>query len=190
MIRELDRDELFDKAKGEILDEIVNLSLVGAEKWESILKKKLWSAVAAHVFDQILMPAAAVDNAGTFNTLIDIKLKHWADKELANKSVQTGWETLSEVFREQVQSLDARASRSGAHDPVFDRLKEAVLEAALSEHKWDAKALDYLRVIQLNAMEDRLVPDRRAWDRAIQFMTTSVQDRLNEVDIALVVLDR
>ncbi|KHN75519.1 Dynamin-like protein [Toxocara canis] len=179
LMRELDRDELFEKAKGEILDEIVNLSLVGAEKWESILKKKLWNAVAAHVFDQILMPAAAVDNAGTFNTLIDIKLKHWADKELASKSIQTGWETLSEVFRQQVES-DARSARSN-HDPIFDRLKGAVMEAALSEHKWDSKALDYLRVIQLNAMEDRLVPDRRSWDRAIQFMTTSVQERLNEI---------
>lgn len=177
-IRELDRDELFEKAKGEILDEIVNLSMVPAEVWESKLKSKLWNSVAAHVFDQILMPAAAVDNAGTFNTLIDIKLKHWADKDLAFKSIQTGWDTLAEVFRQQVESEE---KQKGEHDPIFDRLKAAVLDAAMSEHLWDSKALDYLRVIQLNAMEDRLIPDKRSWDRAIDFMSRTVQDRLTEV---------
>ncbi|KAL3993981.1 Dynamin-like 120 kDa protein form S1 domain protein [Acanthocheilonema viteae] len=177
-IRELDRDELFDKARGEILDEIVNLSLVPAEQWENFLKKRLWDAVASHIFDQILMPACSVDNAGTFNTLVDIKMKHWADKDLASKSIQTGWEILSELFRKQMED-DAKHRKDKDND-VFHRLKHAVLEAALSEHQWDSKAMDYLRVIQLNAMEDRVVPDHRSWDNTIEFMTSAIRDRLSE----------
>ncbi|CAG9536395.1 unnamed protein product [Cercopithifilaria johnstoni] len=176
-IRELDRDELFDKARGEILDEIVDLSLVPAEQWEKFLRKKLWDAVETHIFDQILMPACSVDSAGTFNTLVDIKMRHWADKDLASKSIQTGWEILSELFRKQ---MDDTKHRKDEDNEVFDRLKRAVLEAALNEHQWDGKAMDYLRVIQLNAMEDRIVPDRRSWDNAIEFMTSAIQNYLAE----------
>ena len=70
------------------MDEIVNLSQVSADEWEQLLRTYLWNAISIYVFDQILMHASSVDNAGTFNTLIDIKLKHWAEKELANRSVQ------------------------------------------------------------------------------------------------------
>ncbi|VDN04046.1 unnamed protein product [Thelazia callipaeda] len=180
LIRELDRNELFEKAKGEILDEIVNLSLIPAEQWEESLKKKLWNVVSTHVFDHILLPACAVDNAGAFNTLVDIKMKHWADKDLANKSIQTGWEALSELFKKQMENDSAQLKNDDVQ--IFIGLKKAVLEAALSEHKWDDKAMDYLvpRVIQLNAMEDRLVPDRRSWDNAINFMILAVNERLNE----------
>uniref|UniRef100_A0A914VQK9 Dynamin-like GTPase OPA1, mitochondrial n=1 Tax=Plectus sambesii TaxID=2011161 RepID=A0A914VQK9_9BILA len=173
-LRELDRDELFDKAKGEILDEIVNLSQVNAHQWESALENKMWDKVANNVFDQIYMPAALVESAGTFNTLIDIKLKHWADKELASTSVQVGWETLSELFQKQVET-DAKRSD---HDALFDGLKSAVLAAAMERHKWDDKALDYLRVIQLNALDDRVVPDKYSWDQALKFMQEVVRKRL------------
>lgn len=58
---------------------------------------------------------------------------------------QTGWETLSELFKKQVQA-DVK-QRKGDYDDIFDRLKNAVLEAALSEHRWDNKALDYLVIL-------------------------------------------
>ncbi|KIH54291.1 hypothetical protein ANCDUO_15564, partial [Ancylostoma duodenale] len=176
-IRQLDRDELFDKARGEILDEIVNLSLVTAEEWEKLLQTKLWDTICSHVFDQILMPAWVVDNAGSFNTLVDIRLKHWADKELPQRSINSGWETLREVFSRQVNH---DASRSD-HDPIFDPLKEAVVQEAMSSHQWDSKALDYLRVIQLNAMDDRAVPDRKSWDSACHFMGQTASNRLAAV---------
>jgi optic atrophy protein 1 len=176
-IRELDRDELFDKARSEILDECVNLSLLSAEEWDEILKKSLWGSISPHVFDQILMPASNVDNAGSFNTLIDIKLKHWVDKGLANQAIQVGWQTISDVYKRQFEN----SATNRNHDELFDKLKAAVLDAALQEHQWDSKALDYLRVIQMNAMEDRMVPDKKSWEKACSFMQKAVDERLQEV---------
>ncbi|KAF1764773.1 hypothetical protein GCK72_004723 [Caenorhabditis remanei] len=177
-IRQLNRDELYDKARGEILDEIVNLSLIGVEEWERLLQEKLWSEISSHVFDQILMPAYASSSSGSFNTTVDIKLKHFADKQLAQKSIETGWDTLKEVFFKQINQ-DARTRKD--HDPVFDPLKEAVIEEAMLTHGWDDKAMDYLRVIQLNAMEDRAVQDKRSWDSACNFLQKAATERLNAV---------
>ena len=59
-VRELDRDELFEKARGEILDEIINLSLVSPQTWEQALGEKLWDKVAGFAFENIYLPAAQV----------------------------------------------------------------------------------------------------------------------------------
>ena len=138
-VRELDRDELFEKARGElvlpilaicfssyvlgeILDEIINLSLVSPQTWEQALGEKLWDKVAGFAFENIYLPAAQValvrneffsyhllqshgtnkqisqhNRTGTFNTTVDIKLKQWTETQLPVKSVEVGWETLKEV---------------------------------------------------------------------------------------------
>ena len=69
-IRELDRNELFEKARGEILDEVVNLSLVSPKEWEEALMKKLWEKVATHVFENLYLPAAQSDTSGWFFFLL------------------------------------------------------------------------------------------------------------------------
>lgn len=57
-LRESGRDELFDKAKGEILDEVVTLSQISAKKWEEALNEKLWDKLSNYVFENIYLPAA------------------------------------------------------------------------------------------------------------------------------------
>nr|KAF6478241.1 OPA1 mitochondrial dynamin like GTPase [Molossus molossus] len=87
-LRELDRNELFEKAKNEILDEVISLSQVTPKHWEEILQQSLWERVSTHVIENIYLPAAQTMNSGTFNTTVDIKLKQWTDKQLPNKAVE------------------------------------------------------------------------------------------------------
>ena len=62
-LRELDPDELFEKARGDILDEVINLSLVSPQTWEDAISKKLWEKVAPYVFENIYLPAAAMSGS-------------------------------------------------------------------------------------------------------------------------------
>merc|ERR1719412_159525 len=77
--RELDRDELFEKARGEILDEVINLSLVSPQTWEEAIGEKLWEKVSNYVFENIYLasaqshlssgrPISTHNRTGTFNT--------------------------------------------------------------------------------------------------------------------------
>lgn len=174
-IRELDRNELFEKARGEILDEVVNLSLVSPKEWEEALMKKLWEKVATHVFENLYLPAAQSDTSGTFNTTVDIRLKQWADQQLPRRSVECGWETLKEEFRRLVD----KAKLSKDHDDIFDQLKGAVVDEAMRKHQWEDKAAEVLRVIQLNTLEDRSVHDKQQWDSAVNFVKQSVTEKLD-----------
>lgn len=57
--RELDRDELFERARAELLDQSAELSAVAAPAWELRLQAALWAAAAERVFASIYLPAAA-----------------------------------------------------------------------------------------------------------------------------------
>ncbi|KAK7824541.1 hypothetical protein U0070_021462 [Myodes glareolus] len=138
-LRELDRNELFEKAKNEILDEVISLSQVTPKHWEEILQQSLWERVSTHVIENIYLPAAQTMNSGTFNTTVDIKLKQWTDKQLPNKAVEVAWETLQEEF-----SRFMTEPKGKEHDDIFDKLKEAVKEESIKRHKWNDFAEDSL----------------------------------------------
>ncbi|XP_005383262.1 PREDICTED: dynamin-like 120 kDa protein, mitochondrial isoform X4 [Chinchilla lanigera] len=179
-LRELDRNELFEKAKNEILDEVISLSQVTPKHWEEILQQSLWERVSTHVIENIYLPAAQTMNSGTFNTTVDIKLKQWTDKQLPNKAVEVAWETLQEEF-----SRFMTEPKGKEHDDIFDKLKEAVKEESVKRHKWNDFAEDSLRVIQHNALEDRSISDKQQWDAAIYFMEEALQARLRDTENAI-----
>ncbi|KAL1789305.1 dynamin-like 120 kDa protein, mitochondrial isoform X4 [Sigmodon hispidus] len=179
-LRELDRNELFEKAKNEILDEVISLSQVTPKHWEEILQQSLWERVSTHVIENIYLPAAQTMNSGTFNTTVDIKLKQWTDKQLPNKAVEVAWETLQEEF-----SRFMTEPKGKEHDDIFDKLKEAVKEESIKRHKWNDFAEDSLRVIQHNALEDRSITDKQQWDAAIYFMEEALQARLKDTENAI-----
>ncbi|XP_017018900.1 dynamin-like GTPase OPA1, mitochondrial isoform X4 [Drosophila kikkawai] len=177
-LRESGRDELFDKAKGEILDEVVTLSQISAKKWDDALNAKLWEKLSNYVFENIYLPAAQSDS---FNTMVDIKLRQWAEQALPAKSVEAGWEALQLEFI----SLMERSKKSQDHDGIFDQLKGAVVDEAIRRHSWEDKAIDMLRVIQLNTLEDRFVHTKSEWDSAVKFLETSVNAKLVQTEETL-----
>ncbi|XP_049572902.1 dynamin-like GTPase OPA1, mitochondrial isoform X11 [Syngnathus scovelli] len=179
-LRELDRNELYEKAKNEILDEVINLSQVTPQHWEAILQKKLWERVSTHVIENIYLPAAQTMDSGTFNTTVDIKLKQWTDKQLPHKALEVAWETLQEEFARFMAEYKGKDQ-----DDIFDKLKEAVKDESIKRHKWNERAMDSLRVIQHNALEDRSITDKPQWDAAIQFMEQTLQSRLKDTEAVI-----
>lgn len=72
-----------------------------------------------------------------------------------------------------------KASEAPDHDGIFDDLKESVVAEAMNRHAWEDKASEMLRVIQLNALDDRSISDKRDWDQAVKFLETSLKEKLN-----------
>jgi len=173
-LRELDRDELFEKARSEILDEVVNLSQVTVQEWESLLTQKLWDKVSNYVFEAIYLPAAQTGNPKRFNTTVDIRLKGWADSQLAQTSIEAGTEALQHEFTQFME----KSMKGKSSDNLFDPLKEAVVKEALERHKWETKGSDVLRMNQLNTLEDNCVSSKQQWDGAVKFLENTIKERL------------
>ncbi|OUC45912.1 dynamin family protein [Trichinella nativa] len=173
-------DELYARAKTEILDELVQLNATSTAEWETALREKLWETMSSYVFENILISAFVGDKPHAFNTTVDIKLKHWADTQLPRKCVDAGWAVLREQF--------TRLNVSKKHQPedgwssCYKPLKEAVIEKALNSHTWNKRALESLRIIQQNALEDRTVPSKACWKDAILFMEDKIKLRLKELE--------
>ncbi|CAH4029218.1 unnamed protein product [Pieris brassicae] len=175
--RELDRDELFERARAELLDKSAELSGVPAAAWEARLQNALWAAAAQRIFSGIYLPAAAhaSEDVDKFNTSVDIKLREWAENELATLSIQAGRQALREEFSELM-------SKSSDSDAIYEPVKKAAVDEALSRHQWEERAQDVLRVLQVNALQDRCVASRGDWDSAVSLMEDALKERLKTTE--------
>ncbi|XP_050060305.1 dynamin-like 120 kDa protein, mitochondrial isoform X2 [Aphis gossypii] len=181
---ELDRDDLFEKARGEVLNEVVNLSLVSVKDWEEKLNAELWNSISHYIIENVYLPAGysvnQTNSTASFNTVVDIKLKQFAEEQLPRKSINIGWIVLKDMFKtmfEKNQNQKLQAS-----DEILENLKTAVIDEALTRHSWEDKALEMLRVIQLNTLEDRCIKDKYNWDQAAQFLTSTLEHNLKVTD--------
>lgn len=114
--------------------------------------------------------------------MVDIKLRQWAEQALPAKSVESGWETLQIEFKKLIDL----AKKSPDHEDIFDNLKGAVVEESIKRHSWEDKAMDMLRIIQLNTLEDRCVHDKSEWDQAVRFFEESIKSKLQSTDQTMV----
>lgn len=146
--RELDRDELFEIGKNQILDQIIKLSHLNADFWESLLFKKFNDSFKEFIFEQIYLPAAQKNNPDEFNIQVDIALKNWIDYVLPAHTVETGWQVLAEQFMEVLIDNDNEACKKDHNCEtdynLFKKLKMAVANEVISQHRWDPKANDVL----------------------------------------------
>ncbi|XP_047999923.1 dynamin-like 120 kDa protein, mitochondrial isoform X4 [Leguminivora glycinivorella] len=181
--RELDRDELFERARAELLDQSAELSAIPAAAWEKRLNSALWTTASGKVFNGIYLPSAATaqEDVDKFNTSVDIKLREWAEAELPIQSIQAGLDALRDEFEEVM-------AKGGEGDPVFDALRKEAVEQALMRHRWEDRAQDVLRVLQLNALQDRCVGTRSDWDNAVALMEQALRDQLQATEKELTAL--
>lgn len=75
-----------------------------------------------------------------FNTMIDVKLQEWTDRELPSQCVTLGHRVLLDEF----QNLIEQEQNKSSNDPIANNLKNHLVQTCRSQHRWDSKALDSL----------------------------------------------
>ncbi|EDV24155.1 uncharacterized protein TRIADDRAFT_27324 [Trichoplax adhaerens] len=181
--RELDRNELFDRGKAEILDTVLTLSQLQPMEWYTKLKDKLWLSISEHFVENIYIPAAQTESSSKFNTYADIKLKEWSKSHLSGNCVTIGWETLLDEFAAALRknvAVSRSAGMSSVDNKLFDDLKEAVINICNRNHTISNNNIEKMHVIQSNALEDLSVPDKQQWESAAKFLEETLNDKLKQ----------
>jgi len=161
-VRELDRNQLFEKAKEEILDRLVQINVLDEGKFEDELKDAIWARIEKHFVKEIYLPAeSGAGGASEFNTLADIRLRHFTNLRLPTIALEAAGDLLLSHFDQTVSSQNAIFSG------LFDHVKK---ESRSSFHheleQISPTILDELRVLQQATVSNRFIQSSPEWQAA------------------------
>lgn len=175
--RELSREDLFEKVKSEILDEVVNLSSKKNQYWEEKLKKDLWDLTKDFIFDKVFFPSYLDCKDNLSKTKIEINLN-----ELSNFMPSTSVKSAKNVFLNEFKKLLVNTKKIN-YDEIYDTFKLFVCEDRLQKiFEWDDKAEESLKVIQFHALQNNSIPDNNEWKLGINNLQNVMKEKLNDLD--------
>lgn len=175
--RELTREDLFEKAKSELLDEVVNLSLKKNQYWEEQIKGDLWNLTKDFVFDKVFFPSYLDCKDNLSKTKLEINLN-----ELSSFMPSTSIQSATNVFLNEFKNLLLN-QRKINYDEIFDQFKVFVCEERLrKDYKWESKAEEVLKIIQFVALQNNSIPDSNEWRSAVNNVQTVMREKLKELD--------
>lgn len=167
------REDLFNRARYELLDQLSSLGNTHPDKWEKVLLKRMWTELRPTFLDDVLIKAYERGNRPGFNTTVDINLARIVDGVLPKTCVNIARDTLLATFEEII--ADNRGRKE--HDPILNQMERAVLDQVHKRFHWDSKAVNSLHVIQVSLLEDHTVPDRTAWDHTLSVMNDALREQ-------------
>ncbi|XP_065889413.1 dynamin-like GTPase OPA1, mitochondrial [Dysidea avara] len=177
--RVLDRNDLFEVAKADILDEIAGLAYhkkIEPAEWESLLTKELWKEVAPYVLDDVLLNARQRESAVEFNTEVDIRLRKWADSlSLANLCIKVGRDTMFNVLADKLES-----TKNGRYHLLTKDLRDFVIQSIKEQHGWQDGNVEQLKYVQVTTLEDKDIRTQAEWDSALKFMHDSLSTQIEK----------
>ncbi|KAI0989796.1 hypothetical protein GJ496_009520 [Pomphorhynchus laevis] len=167
-LRQQNRDDLFDRTRYELLDQLVKLGEIHPDQWQSKLLDQMWSSLRTLFIDNILMKAYESGSKAGFETTVDINLARAIDDILPGQCVKIAREALLNSFVDIVKD----GWKKKSHDSITNQAEKAVLDRVIEQFQWEPKAINSLHVIQISLLEDRNIPDRNTWDKALEVMST------------------
>lgn len=174
--REMSRDDLFEKGKSEILDQVAKLSCQKSSYWDDLFYKQFWSYFIDQIFENVYFSSHSVDH-DQMKTLVEISLSEWT-KSLPEISVNIAKETLLNEFRAFLFNKSDKE-----YDEIYDEIKKYVLDELVeNKYKWESRALNSLKVLQANAIENQAITKISDWNCATKTVEKLFNEKLTQID--------